>query len=422
MKILAMSIGTRGDIEPFLAIAEILKEKGHQVVCAFPEQYRALTIEAGYKFHSLGPEFIDLLNSDLGKLAIGGPEPSLKKTAAIFDIFKKCAPIQDTMIDRQREIIENEKPDKILFNSIPFNAKVIYPLLWGIKNSKDVILICPIPCILHRVKNHPHAGFRGNYGTFINRLTYEWVNRDYVRIHLETANRYFQDLRLSRARIEQALMSMKTIYTISPSVFPRPGYWPPNVNVLGYREREVNSEWQPDYALVEFIERHKKILMVTFGSMSNPEPMARAKLFTEIFDKHGIPAVINLSGGGLAEPPLYNKNLIKFISYIPYDWICPKLYGVIHHGGAGTTQIALKYGCAEMVLPHASDQPLWNELIYGIGAGPKGIAACKLTRRNLEPKVLDLWGNQSYKSRALQISEKMKLEDYKENLYSAIIE
>ena len=43
MKIILTSIGTRGDIEPFLAIGKILKEKGHQVFCAFSERYRELT-------------------------------------------------------------------------------------------------------------------------------------------------------------------------------------------------------------------------------------------------------------------------------------------------------------------------------------------------------------------------------------------
>lgn len=42
MKIILISIGTRGDMEPFLSIGEILKEKGHQVICAFPEQFRDL--------------------------------------------------------------------------------------------------------------------------------------------------------------------------------------------------------------------------------------------------------------------------------------------------------------------------------------------------------------------------------------------
>ncbi|WP_368487577.1 glycosyltransferase [Clostridium sp. BJN0013] len=79
MKILAISIGTRGDVEPFLTIAEMLKEKGHEVICAFPEQYRNIAHEANIRFFSLGSAFIDLLDNDVGKLSMGGARSFIKK-------------------------------------------------------------------------------------------------------------------------------------------------------------------------------------------------------------------------------------------------------------------------------------------------------------------------------------------------------
>ena len=71
MKIILISVGTRGDMEPFLAIGEILKEKGHQVICAFPEQFRNLVEDTDMEFASLGTKFIQMLESDLGKAAMG---------------------------------------------------------------------------------------------------------------------------------------------------------------------------------------------------------------------------------------------------------------------------------------------------------------------------------------------------------------
>ena len=71
MKIILTSVGTRGDMEPFLALGEILKEKGHHVICAFPEQFRSLAEDANLEFASLGEKFIELLNSAMGKAAMG---------------------------------------------------------------------------------------------------------------------------------------------------------------------------------------------------------------------------------------------------------------------------------------------------------------------------------------------------------------
>lgn len=59
-------------MEPFLAIGELLQAKGHQVTCAFPEQFRDLVEESGLGFASLSSAYIETLESDTGKDAIGG--------------------------------------------------------------------------------------------------------------------------------------------------------------------------------------------------------------------------------------------------------------------------------------------------------------------------------------------------------------
>ncbi len=79
MKILLISIGTQGDVEPFLAIGEQLKEKGHHIICAFPKQFRNLTEELNIEFASLGTKFIEMLNSADGRAALGGSSSGLKK-------------------------------------------------------------------------------------------------------------------------------------------------------------------------------------------------------------------------------------------------------------------------------------------------------------------------------------------------------
>ena len=58
MKRLLISIGTRGDMEPFLAIGELLKEKGHQVICAFSEQFARLAQESGQDYNLSGKKIL----------------------------------------------------------------------------------------------------------------------------------------------------------------------------------------------------------------------------------------------------------------------------------------------------------------------------------------------------------------------------
>jgi len=57
-----------------------------------------------------------------------------------------------------------------------------------------------------------------------------------------------------------------------------------------------------------------------------------------------------------------------------------------------------------------------------LGFGPKGIVVNKITKQNLEPKILDLFQNQSYKTKAIQVSKEIRDEDFRERLYETIIE
>lgn len=89
MKIILISIGTLGDIEPFLAIGEILKEKGHQVICAFPEQFRHLGRPLVWYLFLWGAKFIDMLDRDNGKAAMGGSGSGLKKFLAFINWLRR---------------------------------------------------------------------------------------------------------------------------------------------------------------------------------------------------------------------------------------------------------------------------------------------------------------------------------------------
>ena len=416
MKIIIISIGTHGDMEPFLAIGEILKEKGHQVFCAFPEQFRNLAEESNMEFASLGTKYIDLLDSDIGKTALGGSGSGLRKMIAYIKLAGKSTEINKELINTQYELIESENPDRIVYN-----GKVIYPIIWGLNNRGKTILISPVP-YMHYVKNHTHLAFNSNYGSFLNKLTYSLANFGLVTTVMISIKWLKIKRKITRKQIKNALLSNKAIYTISPSLFSRPDYWNENLKVLGYHERNKTVDWHPTRELCDFLGKHDQILFITFGSMTNPEPEEKTKIILEILERNKIPAIINTASGGLVKPDKFDTELIHFVSHIPYYWIFPKIYGVIHHGGSGTTHLALKYGCATMIIPHILDQFVWNKIIDETGAGPKGIRINKITVKILEPKILELMNNTSFKKKAEQLAGQMRKENVREEIYKSIME
>lgn len=412
MRFLIISIGTRGDMEPFLAIATLLAKNGHEVTCLFPEQFKELVIYPKIKFESLGPEFIELLDSAAGKAAMGAGS-KWQKFFAYLQLIKLQPPINKKLVLKQKEIVSNLSPDKIIHHS-----KAMYPVIWGVKHPYKTILVSPVP-FLHYVKGHSHLFFNSNFGDFFNKLTYKLADWGLLKTILSSA-KMLGETGISKKTLKKQLKTQKVIYTISPQLFKRPKNWSKNLQILGYHERDKTLNWKPTKDLIQFLNNHKKVLFLTFGSMVNPKPMKTTELFLGILKKHKIPTIINTASGGFLKPSNFDSKLFYFVERIPYDWVLPKIHVIIHHGGSGTTHMALKNGCANMIIPHIIDQFVWNKLNYQIGAGPLGPKMGRLKRRVLESKILDLYKNPLYSHKAREIQKLMCSEDYEKSLYNAL--
>jgi UDP:flavonoid glycosyltransferase YjiC (YdhE family) len=403
-------------MEPFLAIGEILHQKGHTITCMFPEQFRSLAEDSGFGFASLGDKFIKMLDSPAGRTAMGGGSLSLKKLKAYVKLIAAQQEVNKEMIIMQEEIIKNLKPDRIVHN-----GKVMYPVIWGLENNGKRVFVSPVP-YMHYVKEHSHVAFNKNFGPFINKLTYQLANFGLIRTIASSLKWVSTSYRIKTKDIKKALFDNKAIYTISPSLFKRPEYWNDNLQVLGYHERKKTNNWEASEALNDFLKKHSKVILVTFGSMINTNPKEKTSIILEVLAQNNIPAIINTASGGLVKPKNYDKERFHFVDRIPYDWIFPKLYAVIHHGGSGTTHTAIKYGCASLIIPHIIDQYVWNKMVARKGIGPLGIDVSRITVKNLEAKIIDLFTNKSYKVKAEKLGKEIQSESFQEEIYKTIIE
>ena len=79
MKAILFSIGTRGDIEPFLAIAQLLKEKDWDLICVFPEQFRETVEKMDIPFRGFNKEFLEILDGKEAKMVMGGQGSIFKR-------------------------------------------------------------------------------------------------------------------------------------------------------------------------------------------------------------------------------------------------------------------------------------------------------------------------------------------------------
>jgi UDP:flavonoid glycosyltransferase YjiC (YdhE family) len=414
MKVLLTSIGTRGDIEPFLALGELLERQKHQVVYSFPKQFAAI-IPSNVGFHPLSPKVIELIESEEGK-ALMGKASLWKKLNALLFLYREGQKINKELVVQQFEIVNTEQPDLIIHN-----VKCSYPSLWGLENSKPTILLSPVPFFMHYVEGHAHIGFKRNLGKVLNKLTYSLSNYGLSKTIYDGQRWLTTKTTYTKSTIQKDLLSKKIIYSISPSLFPRPSYWPKNAQVLGFHERDKLMQWKPDKALEYFLNHHEKIVFLTFGSMVNSNPKQTSKMLFEALKENNIPTIVNTASGGLVELPEFktDKNF-HFVQTIPYEWIFKKVYAVIHHGGSGTTHTAIKYGCVSLILPHIIDQFGWNSLIHKLGVGPKGISVNKLKASQLKGLISSMYLEEKYKKNVEKLSLVMQTENTESNLLEFI--
>jgi UDP:flavonoid glycosyltransferase YjiC (YdhE family) len=326
--------------------------------------------------------------------------------------------MQKEVMTQQHDLVDTTQPDLIIYNQ-----KCLYPMIWGMKHPGRTILLSPLPCTVHEYDGHAALGMGSDHGKFMNKLSYRFSNFFLFQTVKSSIKKYQKELglKLSAGKIrEHMLRKEKMIYTISPSLFERPTGWPQNVQIVGYHDKTQQSDWKPDEELQQFVGKYEKILFITFGSMTNPEPEQKTSDMMEVLEKHQIPAIINTASGGLVKPSIYPER-IHFVESIPYSYIFPKVYAVIHHGGSGTTHTAIRFGCASMIIPHILDQHVWNDIISQKGLGPKGFPIKKFSKKRFEEKLLDLWNNWDYKNKSEETSRLMRMEDLEKQMMEFVL-
>ena len=415
MKILLVSVGTRWDMEPFLAIGKMLEKKWYEVACAFPEQFEKLTLTAGFQFFSLWAEFLNMIQSQKWREFIGGEVWFFRRLRAIDWFLKKYNHINEQQLLLQKEAIDKFVPDRVVFHSL-----ASYPVVWEKHNPGMTILLSTVPYLLHPTKDYSHIVLNKNLGSFLNKLSFPIMNYLLTAPIMSAVKKLDIMEGITQKEIETNLLRGKTIYTVSPTIFPKPDYYPENVEVVWFPQRNKQLGWIPSAELNNFLWKHVKILFITFGSMTNAFSKEKTAFILQVLEKNNIAAIINTFAWWLEKPEIYNRDMFHFTESIPYDYIFPKVRAVVHHGWAGTTHMALSYAKPNLIIPHILDQFFWNMKNHALWTWPKWVRISKLKAFVFEEKILDLWNNESYTIEAEKISESMNWENFDDEICEII--
>jgi UDP:flavonoid glycosyltransferase YjiC (YdhE family) len=212
--------------------------------------------------------------------------------------------------------------------------------------------------------------------------------------------------------------SVPVVYGYSPLVAPAPPDWPAWATVTGYWFLDTDPGWQPPADLARFLEAGPPPVYIGFGSMSNRAPEKTLSLILEAAQAAEQRTIIGagwgkLGGGGLPESVLVSGS-------VPHAWLFPRVAGVVHHGGAGTTAAGLRTGRPSFIIPHMSDQPYWGRRVHELGVGVRPVPRHQLTAGKLAEGLRQLVGDTALEARAAALGQKIRAERGVERAVEAI--
>ena len=271
-RILLMTLGSRGDMEPYLALGEELKENGYEVGFCMPEQFRSLAAEVSEHFFPMTHEYLDLIDSPDVKKITGQIGSGWSRISTLFKLLRETKPIQEQLIRDQRDADMSFKPDRIIYH-----IKCAYPVMAALRDGRRVELLIPMPCLVHPVRELPAIGM-GQFNNHLwNKMSYALTNSAMIsQAIIGYGNKIMKEWNwapFKRKEVKRFLLSEVPVeYAISKRLFPQPNYWPDHVKVTDFRERNKSKHWKPSEDLARFIEKYPNPLYVGFGSMINAKP------------------------------------------------------------------------------------------------------------------------------------------------------
>jgi sterol 3beta-glucosyltransferase len=407
MKIVLVTAGSRGDVQPYVALGRGLQRNGHKVTMVTDPSFADLARSGGLDF--AGTQIItqEVMQTELK--AMGGSPWKLTRW-----MERNFKPLAKGFFQDVYDI--SAGADAILYSTLAFvgfhvaQARKIPPLA-----------VYTVPITPTRYFPNPSAAIPPawlplaglyNYGSmwaanlgFIA-LIYSTVNEGRLRLGLHAAP--------WQAYARLATAPIPILYGYSSLVLPKPPDWGDWLHVCGYWTMEAPNTWEPPGDLTAFLEAGSAPVYVGFGSMVDQEAARATEIVIQALQLAGQRGILLGGWAGLGRAGLRGGSLpetIFQIDTVPHSWLFPRVSAVVHHGGAGTTAAGLRAGKPSLVVPYFADQPFWGWRVAQLGAGPKPIMRKRLNARYLAAGIRQIVGDEGMRQRALELGEKLRMED-----------
>lgn len=403
MHITIAALGTRGDVQPYLALALGLKQAGHTIRMIAGENFRDWICSYGFEFAGSGDMEALMHSPDALKWVDSGHNP-IKQVVMMRRVFEQNFHL---MIDPILDAV----PQTDLFM-----AGFISEPLVQLVSEKFGTPYMAIPLQPYYATRSSAASLYTltQRDSWLNRRAGVATERIMFTINggtLNKARRAFDMPSHRFSALRRAVLNRPRIYGFSPLVVPRPSDWSEQSHIVGYWFLD-QSDWTPPQDLLDFLDSGDPPVYIGFGSMSGSSPQATFDLSCEALKRVGRRGIIST---GWSRAALDHGDDIYVLKGAPHSWLFPRMAAVVHHGGAGTTGASLASGKPTMVIPHFTDQPYWGRRVHELGVGAKPVPRHALTVEKLARGLLQMTRDTEMIERAAMLGESIRAENGVEN-------
>lgn len=371
MRILLLTAGSRGDVEPFVALARRAAASGHTVQVAAPDRSGADT--SGVDMRSLGVDFSALIESQ-------GVSP----LAAMRNLREVVRPVMRGVIVNAAHAAREFRPDVVLWHPKVLSAPLTADAL-GIPH----VLVELVPAMTP-TRDFPAVGtVRRSLGP-LNPLTYRLGSGAAAMFRGEV------DEAAAVMGVPRPLRSSPpaaTLMPISPAILPRPADWPDSVVLTGPWRSPATDGAGPvaarDAEVDAFLREGRPFAYAGFGSMAVGDAAARGRVLVQAARARGLRLLVATGLGGIEVPDDLLGEDVLVRPTVDHVAVLPNAVVAIHHGGIGTVQSATAAGTVSIVVPFIADQPFWGALLHRRGLAPAPLPHRRLTAERLASALAD---------------------------------
>jgi UDP:flavonoid glycosyltransferase YjiC (YdhE family) len=408
MRIAVLTMGSRGDVQPYVALSRGLRAAGHEAWLATAERFRDFveSHEVPFRtFEALDPHEV-LFGAEGSALVEGGGnaleqlraaskllEPAVEKGFA--EAARVCADADAVVTSSLALLFSDPVCERLRLPQVP-------ALLQPVRTTAEFPswMFPPAPRWL--------PGRRA-WHRISHRLTWDLMWWLFRRPNQKARARVLglppggsPIHRIARAR-------ELVLHGWSPSVLPRPPEWGAEVRVTGYWFLDAAEGFAPPPELEAFLADGPPPVCVGFGSMPSQDPARLTETVVRALERCGQRGLLLTGWGGLGGISLPPQVLA--VDALPHDWLFPRVAAVVHHGGLGTTGAAFRAGVPQVALPFFGDQPFWAARVPALGVGPRPIRRRALSVERLAQAMHRAVADAEHRRRAAAVAERIRAED-----------